>query len=1137
MSNNARTLFLRAVEEVAPEQWPQFLDRECGADAELRAKVSRLLEAQQHAGAFMERPAGPTIEFPTDESPADELIGAKIGPYKLREQIGEGGFGVVYVAEQTEPVRRKVALKVIKPGMDSKEVIARFEAERQALALMEHPSIAKVLDAGATDAGRPYFVMELIRGIPITRYCDENQLSTRERLQLFRQVAQAVQHAHQKGVIHRDIKPSNVLVTLRDGTPMPKVIDFGVAKAINQRLTERSIYTRFEQMIGTPLYMSPEQAELSEFDIDTRSDVYSLGVLLYELLTGTTPIERETLDAVGYDEIRRIIREEEPPRPSTRVSTLGQALTTISAARKCDAQKLSGLLHGELDWIVMKALDKDRNRRYESASAFAADVERYLNDEPVEACPPSVGYRIKKFAQRRKGLLTTVVLVSLSLVLGTAISIWQAIDAEGARQQAQTNFEEADRQRQEAERQRRLANERLKQSDANYQRALTAVDQMLKRVGGRDLMVVPQMLPVQRRLLEDAVTFFEEMIVERPTDPAVRHSAARAYLVLVSLYNLAGEADKRRSAGERSVELLETLAVQFPTEPEYRAALAVSYSYLARCLDSDSEQEAMYRKAVETAESLVADHPKHSSALARTSAALASYLTNSHPKEAEQLFRRVLNLQGGSDANTALLLGKLLITNKEFDEAEILLRNATSTYKERLQKHPDYTLNRELRENLSAAHHNLGTLYAQTKRVDAAKQEYLQAVETARKLSNEFPLLWGYRNRYTQSYSAYVQFLESRGHSAEAAEFLRTEASWLNPRTAAQFVVRAELHRRVGEIPKALADLSKCLDLDPNNAQAYSMRAKLYQDLGEATKAMADYNKYVELSRNSAQARFARGEFYLNQLKDYEKALLDLNVAIEQRPSIAYWYKRRALAHFRLGHFDEALTDLGKAVELRPNDITNLTWIPTNLVAQCPDGRFCEGMLALADRTIKLTDGSGAAYAARATLLETLGHAEQASADYERLLTLEDPESASTCNSAAWLLARTPAHSRDMSLRAVSLAEKAVALKPKVGSYWNTLGVAQYRAGKWDDAIKALEKSDHSTLGETHSYDAFFLAMAHWQLDHRSEALEWYGKGVEWMHKHKPDDEDIQRFQAEAAELLGAPAITRKPESIDTSED
>jgi WD40 repeat protein/serine/threonine protein kinase len=433
---DAKAIFLEALDRKEPDELIRFLDQSCGADAALRARVEELLCAHRDAGNFLGRPDQPEA---TRDEPVSEGPGTVIGPYKLLEQIGEGGFGVVYMAEQ-QPLHRKVALKVIKPGMDSKQVIARFEAERQALAMMDHPHIARVLDAGSTPgpdgtglAGRPYFVMELVRGIPITQFCDDNQLTLTERLELFVAICQAVQHAHQKGVIHRDLKPSNVLVTLQDGTPLVKVIDFGIAKALGQqRLTDKTLFTGFAQMIGTPLYMSPEQAEMSGQDADTRTDIYALGVLLYELLTGTTPFDKDRLKEASYDEIRRIIREEEPAKPSTRISTLGQAATTVSANRKSEPRRLSQLFRGELDWIVMKALEKDRNRRYDTASSFAADVQRYLHDEPVQACPPSAGYRFRKFARRNKAALVTTSAVAFAVLLalsGLAVStvlVWQA---------------------------------------------------------------------------------------------------------------------------------------------------------------------------------------------------------------------------------------------------------------------------------------------------------------------------------------------------------------------------------------------------------------------------------------------------------------------------------------------------------------------------------------------------------------------------------------------------------------------------------------------------------------------------------------------------------------------------------------
>jgi serine/threonine protein kinase len=430
-----KSIFLEALEIPSASQRAVFLDQACGTDQQLRAAVEALLRAHDRSGDLLDLPERPAA---TAGDPGRAVPpGTVIGPYKLLEQIGEGGMGVVYVAQQQHPVRRTVALKLIKPGLDSRQVITRLEAERQALALMDHPNIAKVLDAGTTETGRPYFVMELVKGASITDYCDRERLTTRPRLGLFVRVCQALQHAHQKGVIHRDVKQSNVLVAVHDVTPVVKVIDFGTAKAIGQPLTDRTNYTGFAQIIGTPLYMSPEQAGMSALDVDTRSDIYSLGVLLYELLTGTTPFESATFREAGYDEMRRMIREDEPPRPSARLSTLEKGqLSTVSERRGIDARRLSQEVRGDLDWVVMKALEKDRNRRYESASAFAADVQRYLDDEPVQAYPPTAGYRLRKFVRRNRGPVLATALVVLALVLGMAGSLWQAVRATQAEGQA-----------------------------------------------------------------------------------------------------------------------------------------------------------------------------------------------------------------------------------------------------------------------------------------------------------------------------------------------------------------------------------------------------------------------------------------------------------------------------------------------------------------------------------------------------------------------------------------------------------------------------------------------------------------------------------------------------------------------------
>ncbi|MBE7496559.1 MAG: protein kinase [Verrucomicrobiaceae bacterium] len=440
--NPAAKIFVAALDH-ALEDRESFLAKACGNDAVLVTEVSGMLAAHDAMPTgFLDGPAAdplatlkvnPGVRLVPDGLPLAEQPGDRIGPYKLLQEIGEGGFGTVWMADQEKPVRRRVALKIIKLGMDTKEVVARFEQERQALAMMDHPNIARVFDAGATEQGRPFFVMELVRGVKITGYCDEKGLSNEERIELFIQVCQAVQHAHQKGIIHRDLKPSNILVTVNDGRAVPKVIDFGVAKATQGRLTDGTLFTQFEQMIGTPLYMSPEQAEMTSLDVDTRSDIYSLGVLLYELLTGSTPIDMSTMARAGMGEIRRLIREADPPRPSQRLKTLdGNELTSAARRRHTDAARLPGALRGDVDWIVMKCLEKDRQRRYDTANGLALDLQRHLKNEVITARPPTTAYLLSKLIRRNKAAFAAGFAIAASLVIGIAVSLWQAVRANSA---------------------------------------------------------------------------------------------------------------------------------------------------------------------------------------------------------------------------------------------------------------------------------------------------------------------------------------------------------------------------------------------------------------------------------------------------------------------------------------------------------------------------------------------------------------------------------------------------------------------------------------------------------------------------------------------------------------------------------
>jgi serine/threonine protein kinase/Tfp pilus assembly protein PilF len=1069
---NVKVIFAAALEFESPAERNAYLAGVCGDDAGLCQEVESLLTAHGQADGFLSR-AVPKMH-PTLPLPArPETPGTQIGSYKIREQLAEGGMGVVYVAEQQEPVRRKVALKIIKPGMATKDVMARFDVERQALAMMDHPNIARIFDGGATDTGQPFFVMELVRGIPITEYCDRERLATADRLQLFLKVCRAVQHAHQKGIIHRDIKPSNVLTPKIDGEAVPKVIDFGVAKAVSQKLTDETVYTQFAQVIGTPLYMSPEQAGTGVVDIDTRSDIYSLGVLLYELLTGNTPFDREILKESGWGEFRRILREEEPRRPSDAISTLNAgALSTISKRRDAEPRKLTQTLRGELDWIVMKTLEKDRTRRYETANGLARDIERYLNSESVEACPPSAVYRFKKFARRNRGRLSLGTLVATLLLFAFIYAVNAKSQRDSSRRQVILAVEQsmaAARGAIEtddlalARQNMALAEERLANADTQLPQLVTSVEQLSIEVAKRS-----EQQQRFQRYEQQTHDGMDDILYDKGLD------GQGVALQALDLYGVLSD-----------VHWLDRLQASYISTPQQNAVRQTAYEVLLVLADygvrwPDKRTEQTAQDSLRFLQVAVTFH-EPTRAFYWVRSECHKFLKN------DQQAQQDLTLFRTTAATTAFdyyLPGHTAGWRGD-------LKEATRSYRAALRMRPD--------------HFNSLFFLAMRLSADGHKAEAAEIYRACLALRQDHtPTL---RNR--------AVLLAGTGEFEEALELV-DRAIELNDTSPVGFAARGSIFVAAHQYEKALADFDEALrlaELDTSSNTAttmnvYDHRADMFYRKGQNDKALEDLNAAVELARKATGPIPAGNRFHvlrnrgviLVEKEDYAEALTDIDESLRlaanknaklSSDTVALAHSTRGKIFVCTQRYDEALTECDKALALASESNTDLV-----IETRC----------------------------FRASALKDLGRFNESVREFNRTIELVPKKGTAPWywahNALAWLLVTCPDSSLQDTPRAIELAGKAVKFAADNGAYWNTLGVAQYRGGNWTSAITSLEKS--LELGDTGKVcNGLFLAMANWQLGKHEEARHWYREAVAWMKQEEQHDEDLKRFFAEATETLG----------------
>ena len=955
IDSKARDLFLQALDQPA-EQVADWLADACGIDSELRKRVQALLDAHQKAGGFMGTDAedhsdgSATADDASDNLSATVITdgpktGTTIGPYKLLEQIGEGGMGSVWVATQSKPIKRKVAIKLIKPGMDSRQVLGRFEAERQALAMMDHPNIARVLDGGVTEQGHPYFAMDYVKGVPLTEYCDNAKLSLKERLELFVPICQAVQHAHQKGIIHRDLKPSNILICLYDGKPVPKVIDFGLAKAMHHSLTEQSIYTAHGMMVGTPLYMSPEQAEHNNLDIDTRTDIYALGVILYELLTGTTPLEKAKMKRAAYDEVLRLIKEVEPPKPSTRLSG-SESLPSVAAQRGIEPTQLTRVITGDLDWVVMKALEKERGRRYETANGLAEDIRRHLADEPVSASPPSTSYRMKKFIRRNRAGVIAASAIAITLLLGvmgtTGGMLWalaERRDAVAAReaeteakQQAITNAalakDEAaratDAEAKTAETLKQVATERdakelaLREAEQLSEFLTNVFQSPDPTKDGREIKVV--------ELLDNAANKLETDLADQPKQRAMLQATLAKTYHALGLYDRAIHLQEKVLAFRQQLFGLEQAST--------RGAMARLASY--------NTFAGRWRDGLALREELVALCQKHLGPDHPETAGMMNNLANSYYKvgrtdealklreEVAEILTRTLGSEHPRTVGAFHNLGISISVAGRHDEALQLLNDVVAFRTENLgSKHP-LTI---------GTIQSVANTHKRARRYLEAIRLYEEILKLRREvLGPEHPETVGALHDLAKAYAVIGRKDRALKLREEVVEMWTTSIGTDNQRTAGARYDLGLSYAATGRYEEALKIFNDVVRFFRENSgpahrdtrNAMKSLARCYYDSGqiseafEISKELASLHPDAAAVLNSNAWRFVADPSVASNDEYVSQSIAWSRRACELKPDDANYLNTLGVALYRAEQWQESIDTLNRAVELGGDRSTQL---------------------------------------------------------------------------------------------------------------------------------------------------------------------------------------------------------------------